>query len=269
MNSFDERMRHNYAGRAEIFERTFGKLCAYPVPTVLDAVGVAAGTRLLDVGCGTGSVAAAARDRGAAVTAVDPEQSMVEIASRRVPEATVLAGELPRLPFEDDAFDAVVANFVLNHVGDPLAALGELRRVLRPHGRLGLTIWPQPPTPLHGLWPRVFEAAGVDANANVARLAADKDFERTEAGLAGLLADAKFVEVETRTVPWKHRVDPELWWSGPAAGLASFGQVLAAQTPETVARIKREYDRLSAEFRVATGELALPTAALLAVAVAP
>ena len=57
----------------------------------------------------------------------------------------------------------------------------------------------------------------------------------------------------------------EDWWSGPANGLGTAGHVIAAQTPEMVARIKASFDRLSAPYLDGAGMLALPTAALLAV----
>lgn len=60
-----------------------------------------------------------------------------------MPELDVRVAALPELPFEDGTFDAVVGNFVINHVGDPVAALEELR-VLRPGGRVALTCWRMP-----------------------------------------------------------------------------------------------------------------------------
>ncbi|MFF9076900.1 class I SAM-dependent methyltransferase [Streptomyces sp. NPDC014872] len=63
-----------------------------------------------------------------------PSGSLVETALA-APEADVRLAALPCLPFADDEFDAVVGNFVLNHVGRPREALRELRRVTRPGGR--------------------------------------------------------------------------------------------------------------------------------------
>ncbi|MGH8879095.1 MAG: class I SAM-dependent methyltransferase, partial [Stackebrandtia sp.] len=123
MNEFDTRIRNTYAGRAELYARTFGKLCAHPVSELLDAVGVAAGHRVLDVGCGSGSVSAAALSRNASVTAIDAEPSMVELTRKAAPEAAVSRQVLPDLSFADASFDAVVGNFVVNQVADPRAVV--------------------------------------------------------------------------------------------------------------------------------------------------
>ncbi|MFG3602898.1 hypothetical protein [Micromonospora chersina] len=68
---FDAHERSRWAGRAEAYARSFGRLCAYPAETLLDAAAVRAGRRLIDVGTGPGTVAAAAPARGAEVAAVD------------------------------------------------------------------------------------------------------------------------------------------------------------------------------------------------------
>lgn len=144
-NAFDRSERAIWSGSAAAYAATFAAVCAYPVPTLLDAVGVRTGERLLDVGTGTGVVAEAAVARGATVTAVDAEPSMALAARARVPQADVLQAVLPGLPVEAGAFDVAVANFVVNHVGRPRDAVAELRRVVRPGGRVGVTLWPAAP----------------------------------------------------------------------------------------------------------------------------
>ncbi len=266
---FDGFERRAWAGRAEAYAESFGLLCARTVPEVLDAARVGDGTRVLDVGTGTGSVAAEAVRRGARVTAVDAEPSMVRRAAAAVPEAAVRHALLPELPFPDDAFDAVVGNFVLNHVGRPLAALAELRRVARPGARLAVTVWPSPPSPGQALLGRALEAAGVARPPHIPTLAPEDDFPRSEAGLTALLAAAGLGSPACRAVSWHHLTTPDLWWSGPAAGIAAIGQILTSRPPSTVAAVRRHYDRLSADFRTPDGGLSLPHTALLAHATAP
>lgn len=267
MTVFDEFERRAWGGRAEAYGRSFGLLCAYTVPRLLDVAGVGAGVRVLDVGTGTGTVAAAAGARGAKVTAVDAEPSMVAAAGRAVPSAEVRLAVLPELPFADDEFDAVVGNFVLNHVGRPAAALAELRRVTRPGGRIALTIWASPPAPGQALLGRAVEAAGVARPADVPRLAAEDDFPRTETGFAALLANEGLTAPTCETPAWTHHVDPEVWWSGPAAGIATIGRIVTAQPPAVIASIRAHYDVLCAPFRTPAGLLALPHTAFLAHAI--
>lgn len=132
MTDFDAAERQIWAGRAEAFRDSFAKLCAHTAPALLDAAGAGPGARLLDVGTGSGTVAAAACARGARVSAVDAEPGMVALAQRAAPEAEVSMAVLPDLPFAPGAFDAVVANFVINHVGRPADAVAALRTVTRP-----------------------------------------------------------------------------------------------------------------------------------------
>ncbi|GGR75700.1 hypothetical protein GCM10010169_19730 [Micromonospora fulviviridis] len=261
---FDAHERCRWAGRAEAYARSFGRLCAYPAEALLDAAAVRAGRRVIDVGTGPGTVAAAALARGAEVVAVDAEPSMLDAARRAAPGAEVHPAVLPRLPFPPGDFDAAVANFVLNHVGDPAAGLAELRRVVRPGGRIAVTVWPSPHPPLERLWAEAVAAAGVAAPPDLPRLAPERDFPRTEAGLAGLLATAGLADVRCVTLTWAHRTDPEDWWAGPAAGISAIGLMLERQPVAGRERIRREYDRLAAPYRDADGSLALPTAALLA-----
>jgi len=264
--AFDEYERSQWAGRATAYRDSLASLCAYPAALLLDAAHVEAGVRLLDVGTGTGTVAALACSRAAAVVAVDAEPSMLEVARRQAPTADIRLGTLPHLPFVDNHFDAAVANFVINHVGDPEAAIGELRRVVRPGGRVAVTIWPYPPPPAQQLWSTIFDAAGVQRPADLPRVASDKDFARTSTGLVELLHRSGLVDVHCDTIAWTHHTEPEAWWKGPANGIGTTGMLLRRQDPSTIAHIRVQYDQHTAAYRDKTGRLRLPTAALLAAA---
>jgi len=128
------------------YDAGFGALTRSAVPTLLAAAGVQSDSRVLDVGTGTGLVAAAARDRGADVVGVDFSEAMLAEARRTVPGVEFREASADGLPFADRSFDAVVANGVLHHLGDPDRALGEALRVLRPGGRLTATVWAAPDT---------------------------------------------------------------------------------------------------------------------------
>lgn len=261
---FDESERRIWAGSAEAYAAGFGRLCAHPVPRLLDAAEVVAGTRLLDIGTGTGTAAEAAGARGARVTAVDAEPGMAAGVAHALPEAAALVAALPQLPFRDGVFGAAVGNFVLNHVGRPMAALGELRRVTRPGGRIALTIWAAPGAPGQALLGRALQAAGVTRPPDLPALAAEEDFPRTADGFAGLLRAAGLTDVHCLPLRWDHHATPEEWWRGPAAGVATIGRIVTAQRPEVIERIRGHFVDLSREFTGPEGRLVLPHAALLA-----
>ena len=97
---------------------------------------------ILDAGCGSGPLSAALRDRGAIVTGFDSSAGMLELARRRLGAGADLhLADLGRpLPFPDGAFDDVIASLVLHYLEDWTAPLAELRRVLRPGGRLIVSV---------------------------------------------------------------------------------------------------------------------------------
>lgn len=266
MTSFDRAERRMWSGRAEAYDSTFARLCAHPVPALLDAAGVGAATYVLDVGTGTGTAALAAQKRGARVRAVDAEPGMVDLARGRGIPADVAV--LPELPFPDGEFDAVVGNFVLNHVGSPRTALAELRRVLRPGGRLALTLWSTGRQAGMELFGRALDAAGVVRPPDLPRLDPAEDFPRTEEGVTGLLTEAGFHDATCAETRFVHRPGAEEWWSAAASGLATIGLVVTAQDAGTVVRIRREYDRIAAAEYTEGGELSLEHGALLARGVA-
>jgi len=114
----------------------------YERPAMLALAGGVAGRRILDAGCGSGPLFAALRDRGAIVTGIDKSAAMVELARRRLgDDADLQVAELGGpLPFPSDTFDDVTASLVLHYLEDWGPALGELRRVLKPGGRLIVSV---------------------------------------------------------------------------------------------------------------------------------
>jgi ubiquinone/menaquinone biosynthesis C-methylase UbiE len=110
----------------------------YERPAMLALAGDVAGRRILDAGCGAGPLSAALRDRGAIVTGFDKSAGMIEVARRRLgDDADLQVADLGSpLPFPDDTFDDVTASLVLHYLEDWGPALAELRRVLKPGGRL-------------------------------------------------------------------------------------------------------------------------------------
>jgi ubiquinone/menaquinone biosynthesis C-methylase UbiE len=110
----------------------------YERPATLALAGDVAGRQILDAGCGSGPLSAALRDRGAIVSGFDKSAAMLRLARKRLgPDTDLRVTDLGHpLPYPDAAFDDVVASLVLHYLEDWTAPLAELRRVLRPGGRL-------------------------------------------------------------------------------------------------------------------------------------
>lgn len=114
----------------------------YERPAMVDLAGDIDGHRVLDAGCGSGPLSAALRANGAVMTGFDSSAAMVDLARKRLgDDADLGVADLGGpLPFDDDVFDDVVASLVLHYLQDWVAPLQELRRVLKPGGRLVLSV---------------------------------------------------------------------------------------------------------------------------------
>jgi SAM-dependent methyltransferase len=111
---------------------------------VLDALAVAQGTRLLDVGCGSGLACAIAAGRGAQVSGLDASPGLLEIARERVPGGDFRLGDMVSLPWEDDLFDAVSFINTFFFASDREATLREAARVARSDARVAVISWASP-----------------------------------------------------------------------------------------------------------------------------
>jgi SAM-dependent methyltransferase len=114
----------------------------YERPEMLRLAGDVSGRRVLDAGCGSGPLTVALRDTGADVTGFDVSAAMVGLARERLGEdADLHVADLGApLPFSDDEFDDVVASLVLHYLKDWSGPLAELHRVLKPGGRLLVSV---------------------------------------------------------------------------------------------------------------------------------
>lgn len=254
----------DWIATAEAYDRSFATLCdGTAAPLLADLPH----GDLLDVGCGTGRLAARAERAGRTVTALDADESMVESARRRLRGQALRAG-LPDLPLAGGSAGAIAANFVINHVGRPRAALAELRRVLRPGGRLAMTIWPAGGASWSALLGEVFAEAGAVLPAPE-RLPADEDFERSADGLAHLAREARLGIVKARDLHWDWRIRPEDLWAGLEAGIAIPGAVVLAQTPQVRARIWELWTARTAELAGPDGVLSFAVRAAYVLAAHP
>jgi SAM-dependent methyltransferase len=120
---------------------------------VLDRAALAEGERVLDVACGTGTLAlsAARSARNVRVTGVDGDPAILERARAKAGnEVTFDEGLSTELPYEDDSFDVVLSTLFFHHLSDDakLRSAEEVRRVLRPAGRVVIGDLGRPQDPL-------------------------------------------------------------------------------------------------------------------------
>jgi demethylmenaquinone methyltransferase/2-methoxy-6-polyprenyl-1,4-benzoquinol methylase len=162
------------------------------------------GDAVLDACCGTGDLAIACARAGGRVTGVDFSERMLERARRKAPELEWIEGDLLALPFADESFDAATVGFGVRNVEDLDRALLELRRVLRPGGRLGILEITRPGGvlgPFYRVWfDRVVPLLGKllpGGSAYTYLPASVKRFPGPDA-LAELIASAGFRDVRVR-----------------------------------------------------------------------
>ena len=112
---------------------------------VVELAGLHPGERVLDLGCGTGNAALLAARAGAAVIGIDPASRLLEIARERLADdgldGSFVVGDAQALPFRDGEFDAVLSVFGVIFAADAERALSEAIRVLKPEGRMLLSVW--------------------------------------------------------------------------------------------------------------------------------
>ena len=125
------------------YDRFMGRYSRPLAGVFADAAGVAAGQRVLDVGCGPGALTGELRGRlgAASVCAIDPSEPFVEACARLNPGVDVRHGSAEDLPYADREFDAALAELVFHFVSDPLLAAREMARVVRPGGTVGACVW--------------------------------------------------------------------------------------------------------------------------------
>lgn len=130
---------------ADVYEEFFVPALFGQWPArLLTAGGIQSGDRVLDVACGTGIVARIAETivgPAGKVAGIDVNDGMLAVAKRKAPKIEWRCGRAEALPFDDDAFDAVASQFGLMFFADRVAALREMRRVVRPGGRIVVAVW--------------------------------------------------------------------------------------------------------------------------------
>jgi ubiquinone/menaquinone biosynthesis C-methylase UbiE len=246
------------------YEREVAGVTRQSSAALLDAAGVGAGVRVLDVACGPGFLAAAAAERGASTVGVDFSSAQVALARRRHSSLRFEVADAAALPFAAGSFDVVLSSFGMLHFPNAAAAAAEARRVLAPGGRFAFTVWDQPERALalgallHAVREHGSMDVGLPAGPEFFGLS---DPERSKQ----LLLAAGFQNPSTQTVPQVWRI-PEPGHVVDVFGRASVRMraLLQAQSAEQLTQIRAAVSAALGACRRAVG-YEVPMPALLAV----
>jgi SAM-dependent methyltransferase len=227
---------------ADAYDRFMGGYSAPLAPRLATFASIAAGRRVLDVGCGPGALTAelVRRVGAAAVSAVDPLEPFVAAARQRHPGVSVQRATAEHLPFGDGAFDAALAQLVVHFMADPVAGLREMARVTRPHGIVAACVWDHAggKGPLGVFWEAVHE---LDRGAeDESQLAGAREGHLAELFRAAGLHD---VEEGVLSVDVEHP-SFEDWWERFTLGVGPAGEYVAGLDPTEQARLRELCRRL-------------------------
>jgi SAM-dependent methyltransferase len=241
---------------------------------MIDGLALSPGDAVLELGAGTGELAARIADIVGAsgrVLATDVAPGMVELigpmAAER-PQLTATVADAAATGFEDASYDAVATRMMLMFLPDPTAALTDWRRVLRPGGRLAVAVWDAPE---HNVW---LVALGMSAMIH----GAVSGGPPTEPGgvfslgsvdtLTAVVEAGGFSTVKVQAIPMRARyATAEDHFAKVSAMAAPLRHALADASPETLQAIKATTAEIIAAHQTDDG-YSIPAQALLCTATA-
>jgi SAM-dependent methyltransferase len=244
------------------YDATFAQATAPFAEALLDAAGVAAGLRVLDLCCGTGVVTAAAAARDTRPVGLDFSAAMLAEARRAHPQLQFDQADAEALPYADKSFAAVVSNFGVHHLPSPQKALAEASRVLSPGGRAALTTWAAPAENI--AWRLLFNAIRDHGDPNAAKTPPSGGNLGTTDAVLRLLCEAGFADTHAEPVrrEW-HVADPRDLVAALARGTVRTAALIEAQPAAARPAIEAAMARAAAPYRTTDG-FAVPIVAILA-----
>ena len=199
---------------AEAYEVMMGRWSRQLAPLFVEFVGVRDGEKVLDVGCGTGSLSATlARVTGASkIVGIDPSKGFIEYARTQVtdPRVTFELGDAQDLPYSDGSFDRCMALLIVNFVPDAPKAANEMHRVTKSGGVVATTMWEG--SRAHELTGRFWNAAvAIDPTAK--RPAERRGSYGSAEALSDLLKGAGLTDIEVTdlTMPCQFSSFDDYW----------------------------------------------------------
>jgi ubiquinone/menaquinone biosynthesis C-methylase UbiE len=226
-----------FSAPADHYDRFMGRYVPRLAVALADAAEVAAGMRVLDVGCGPGGLAAelAARVGAENVAAIDPAEQFADACRARNPGADVRVGVAEELPWGNGEFDAALASLVVAFMRDARAGVGEMARVTRAGGVVAACMWDVPGGGMQMLstfWRAVRMV--VPATEGEERRVGFHEGE-----IAALLTEAGLADVQDGTLETSaHYEDFDDFWQPFTFAVGPAGQHLRSLAPEQQAAVR-------------------------------
>ena len=221
---------------ATAYDAFMGRYSRLLSARMADLADLQPGATVVDVGCGPGALTAELVQRVGAtnVAAADPSAPFVAALAERLPGVDVREAPAEQLPFRDGRFDAAVAQLVVHFMRDPVAGIGEMRRVTRPGGAVVACVWDFAGgrSPLSPFWDAV--AAMEPANDGESRYAGAREGHLVELFEAAGLRD---IEQHVLEADLAHPTFED-WWDPFIGGVGPAGAHAKSLDPEHGAALR-------------------------------
>ena len=239
---------------------------------MLDLATVGEGSRVLDLACGPGGAGLAAARRAGPQSEIvlsDVSAEMTAIAASRAEElglgnVETKVLDIERIEEPDSSFDAVICREGLMLVPDPAVGAREIRRVLRPGGRVALAVWgPRERNPWLGL---VMDTVSAQLGRPIPPPGLPEPFSLDDAKrLADVLTEGGLADVEVEEIPVPLRVGSvDEWWNRATALAGPLAKMVAAMPEEVAEKLRARARDAAAPYETDEGSLDFPGVTLVA-----